>query len=208
MSWDTTPVIDSAPRGRGARPTLGTSESDAPCYLELPESGWGALLGWMLGTQNLVCSPDRLPHTTWVVTHGDGGSGVSKRARSGAEQASIEDDVDDFLRGARVPPRPRGYRWFYALPKNRAGRDFWELIDSRVWRRLDEDEPVTPERLAALLDDLGRHLDETAKHSHKAIQSSAGASGTDRQRSELARSGAMAPRHQRSRTSAASSSAS
>lgn len=94
-----------------------TVDADAAGPAEFPESGWGALLCWIAGPENV----ERIPRP-----HGDGGvtrvevvtggaSARSERATTADERDLIDNSIDEYLADAGVPPRPRGYRW-YARP--------------------------------------------------------------------------------------------
>lgn len=102
-SWDEVDQLDSAP----------ISQSNV---IELPDSGWGALIAWLTPRDRIArCSDDRDHETRVRVVSGAGRSQFYER-RSRAEQDALDHDVDAYLADASVPPRPRGYRWFLRLP--------------------------------------------------------------------------------------------
>ncbi|WP_428966037.1 DUF5956 family protein [Micromonospora fluostatini] len=85
--WDDVALSPNAPTGE---------------YLELPESGWGALVGWTAGPARLVRCPDRPDrHTTVITTSSPAGDDHQARPRTAAEQG----DLDASSRRHR-PPSP------------------------------------------------------------------------------------------------------
>gem|GEM_PF-5455434 len=87
--------------------------SDAP-GAEFPESGWGALLCWIAGPDN-VARVSRLPEdvgVTRVEVVTGGASARSERATTDDERNLVDDSIDEYLAEAGVPARPRGYRWY------------------------------------------------------------------------------------------------
>jgi hypothetical protein len=117
-------------------------------HVELPENGWGALVGWAAGVERLVRCPDRLDrHATRITTTSGTGTGTYERTRTAAEQAEVDADINEYLAQAGAPPRPSGYRWFLHVP---AGTTNLERILNNA---LDaaEPPPVHPR-------DIARHL--------------------------------------------------
>ncbi|MGP3979361.1 DUF5956 family protein [Streptomyces sp. 8N114] len=106
---------------------------DGRQYIELTENGWGALLAWCAGPAHVVRCPDHTEKPPVVTTvTGPGGTVTrSESPRTAADQAEIDDEIDGYLADADVPPQPRGWRWFLALPSQCANaRDFHGLVGS------------------------------------------------------------------------------
>lgn len=100
-SWGEFPTVDA--------------DTDGPN--EFPESGWGALLCWIAGPENVV-RVSRLPGdvgVTRVEVVTGGVSARSERATTAEERYLVDESIDEYLADAGVLPRPRGYRW-YARP--------------------------------------------------------------------------------------------
>lgn len=98
----------------GDFPTVD-AHSDTPA--EFPESGWGALLCWIAGPENVervIRLRDDVGVTRVEVVTG-GVSDRSERATTADERDLVDAYIDEYLADAGVPPRPRGYRW-YARP--------------------------------------------------------------------------------------------
>ncbi len=96
--WDDVPVV----------------KADSAGATEFPESGWGALLCWIAGPEDVV-RVARVAGEVGVtrVEMVDGDSSVTwERPTTVEERDAIEDSVDEYLVQAALPPRPRGYRWF------------------------------------------------------------------------------------------------
>jgi len=101
-------------------------------YVELPESGWGALIAWLAEPAQVVRVPDGQDHVTAVSTSsGDGQMVACSHPRDAAEDDLLNDDIDHYLREAdAAPSRPRGYRWFLRLPVAITEARFWEIMNS------------------------------------------------------------------------------
>ena len=119
-NWDDVQVSPEAPL---------TAAGDR---VELPESGWGALVGWTAGLDRMVRCLDRLDrHMTVVTTTSPAGDDRQTRPRTAAEQADLDADINTYLRDAGIPARPSGYRWFLRLPPGYGEGRFWnELHES------------------------------------------------------------------------------
>ncbi|MEU5949573.1 DUF5956 family protein [Micromonospora sp. NPDC049460] len=104
-------------------------------WLELPQSGWGALVGWVAGLTRLVRCPDRPDqHVTTITTSSPTGTHYQVRPRSAAEQADLDADIDAYLRDAGIPARPSGYRWFLRLPAGYGENRFWNDVHESLNR--------------------------------------------------------------------------
>jgi hypothetical protein len=101
--------------------------------IELPESGWGALVGWLAGPAHLARRHDRIDQHATVVTIVDAaGERRSTHARTAAEQDEIDADIDGYLRDAGIPARPSGYRWFLRLPPGLREDQFWSGLNTAL----------------------------------------------------------------------------
>jgi hypothetical protein len=147
LGWDDVPPLATDP---SASPNVGGTDGG---YLELPESGWGALVGWSAGIARLARYPDRADlHTTTTTTVGPGGEEHESRPRSADEQAQVDTDIDDYLGDAGIPARPRGYRWFLRPPPGWGADRFWDALNSPLNR--DHPPATRPRELAARLRDI------------------------------------------------------
>jgi hypothetical protein len=124
-------------------------------YVELPESGWGALVGWVAGPHHLLRARDRLERHATVTTWRHSGRptpAVSQRTR--AEQDSVDRDINEYLNAAGVPARPPGYRWFIRLlPDFTDGDGFFSAVGASVLASGDD-----PHHPAQFLGPLTAHL--------------------------------------------------
>jgi len=116
---------------------------------EFPESGWGALLCWIAGPEN-VRRFDAVGEagTTLVTVESVDATDAFARPTTAAERESIDESIDEYLQEADVPPRPRGFHWC-ARPGT-PGPDAWSRAlqdaveanarpsDPRVIRELGE----------------------------------------------------------------------
>jgi hypothetical protein len=70
--------------------------------------------------------------TTTIVHERDGRKWFESKPRSEDDQRSIDDDIDEYLAAAGLPPRPRGFRWFIEVPPGVPNADeFWRRIVGR-----------------------------------------------------------------------------
>lgn len=103
-------------------------------WVVLSENGWGALMGWAAGRENLRRHPssdaDRVvtgytEHA--VVRHHFEGPFTA------ADRQGVDDDIDAYLRDADVPPRPRGYVWLIRVPDEHASPEaFLADVDTAI----------------------------------------------------------------------------
>ena len=99
-------------------------------YAVLPESGWGALVGWLAGSERLVgCRDDLADHQVVVTEDRDGTSTTSVQPRLVADQAIIDDDINSYLLDAGAEARPAGLRWFALLPENELAARLWDMTN-------------------------------------------------------------------------------
>ncbi len=97
-------------------------------WIELSENGWGAIVSWFAGPDNVRREPMAERCARLRVTCELAGSTTQSwtEAITTADVQEIEDDIDDYLRDSKLPARPRGYRWFTRLPDRiRTEQDFW-----------------------------------------------------------------------------------
>ncbi|WP_428962974.1 DUF5956 family protein [Micromonospora fluostatini] len=121
--WDDVALSPTAPTGPAGE------------YLELPESGWGALVGWTVGPARLVRCPDRPEdHTTVITTISPAGDDHQARPRTAAEQTDLDADINTYLHDAGLPARPPGYRWFLRLPAGHDEDRFWNAVHESLNR--------------------------------------------------------------------------
>lgn len=123
--WDTVAVLPEE--------ALTGSTPHTPAVVEVPDSGWGALVAWVAGPRLLRRCPDQIERHEVPLSHVAGGD-VARvtRQRNSVDQNDIDDGIDDYLTDAGVPPRPRGYRWFLQLPTGIDETQFWSQLNARL----------------------------------------------------------------------------
>lgn len=86
-------------------------------WAELAETGWDAVIAWSAGAENLgrLLSSD-VGRTVSVVCTRGGVVERSEEAFTEKDRQVVDEDVDEYLAAAGIPPRPRGYRWFLRVP--------------------------------------------------------------------------------------------
>ena len=103
-------------------------------WVELPENGWGALIGWAAGAENL--RRHRSSDTGRTVTGHTEHAGVRQSFEqpfTAADREGIDDDIDAYLREADLPPRPRGYSWLIRVPDGHTSPDaFMANVDAAI----------------------------------------------------------------------------
>jgi hypothetical protein len=130
--WDDVPILE--------RHADDADES----LIELGESGWDHLVGWVVGVPRMRRVVDRRTHMTTVEYPGIGVR--FQRPRSPSEQADIEKDINGYLAEAGVPPRPAGYIWYVLKPPTVASEDeFWARVNQAQYVS------VRPEHLISVL---------------------------------------------------------
>ena len=105
-------------------------------WVELPENGWGALIGWAAGRENLRRQPssdaDRM--VTGYTEH----AGVRHHFEvpfTAADRQGVDDAIDSYLRDADVPPRPTGYVWLIRVPEGQTSPEaFLADVDTAILR--------------------------------------------------------------------------
>ncbi|MFE4228609.1 DUF5956 family protein [Arthrobacter sp. NPDC056886] len=105
-------------------------------WVELPESGWGALMGRAAGRENLRRHPSS--DADKVVTGYTEHAGVRHDFEgpfTATDRQGVDDDIDSYLRDADVPPRPRGYVWLIRVPVGHASPEgFLDDVESSILR--------------------------------------------------------------------------
>jgi hypothetical protein len=129
--WHEAPEVPEAP--------------DAPAssqYVELPESGWGALVAWNAGPNRLVRCRDSIDrHTTTETVVSNAEQYRSELPRTAEDQAGIDDDINEYLHAASIPGRPSGYRWFLVLPPDCTEDQFWDHVHRDLSEHSDATHP-------------------------------------------------------------------
>lgn len=105
-------------------------------WMELPENGWGALMGWAAGSENLHRQPSSDADT--MVTGSTEHTGVRHHFEvpcTAVDRQGVDDAINSYLREADVPPRPRGYVWLIRVPDGHASPDdFLSDVDTAILR--------------------------------------------------------------------------
>lgn len=115
-SWDRFAVLDYPADG-------------LPCVL-LPESGWGALISWVVGPNWVFAVESREHRVMREVMVARDGSVMTKTFPLPAEERDrIDDDIDSYLEHAIVPSRPRRRNWFMWEPQGLPGRGFERAVN-------------------------------------------------------------------------------
>lgn len=105
-TWEEVPVLASAPG------PAGPGES----WQEVDGFGLGLLVLWLL-RHRAVSVPITEPRLVRVTcTKADGSVEVSAQALTPKEQAEMDEDVNEFLSEAGIPPRPGTRDWFLRVP--------------------------------------------------------------------------------------------
>ncbi|MBC8093865.1 MAG: hypothetical protein H7Y15_18395 [Pseudonocardia sp.] len=107
-------------------------------YVELDESGWGALIAWLAGPDHVLRVPGGQVHEREViVTTTSGGGSRTEVEPFGQEDATtVAGFIDDYLEAAdAVEPRPFGDRWFLEIPGNRTPQDLRSHLNRAVEHR-------------------------------------------------------------------------
>lgn len=134
------------------RPESVRVEFGGVAYDRVPDTGWGMLVAWLAGPDHLVRLIDDEQHAVTVTVVQGPTSTTATEPRTQADQATIDDGIDEYLSDAQVPTPPRGYRWFQRVPH---GHDSLNEAYARINVHLREADPdnnaVRPEELAPLV---------------------------------------------------------
>jgi hypothetical protein len=108
-SWSAVPIV--------AEPPTETGTGDGRRFIEVPESGWHALLAWAVGPEHMLrCLDLRPPAPVRVICESGGRRTVRFEERTRGDRSAVDTQIHDYLTDARVPSQPCGYRWFIELP--------------------------------------------------------------------------------------------
>ncbi|WP_338112569.1 DUF5956 family protein [Paenarthrobacter ilicis] len=135
-----------------ACPELSETPQD---WIVATENGWGALVLWAAGPDHSArvrAAPGprygvmsrRLP---------EGGEESRPYKLTAADLSLIDDDIDEYLAEAGIPPRPRGFDWYIQRPSIVGVDDeaFW----AEIWEAATEGLPATGARPSALAGPVG-----------------------------------------------------
>lgn len=128
-------------------------------WVELPENGWGALMGWAAGRDNLRRSPSSdVGRTVTGYIEDAHGRTPFVEPFTAADRESIDDDIDMYLRDAGVPPRPRGFVWMIRVPHGHMSPEaFLADVDGAILRASD-DSVTHPMQLLPVFADVLRDI--------------------------------------------------
>jgi hypothetical protein len=127
---------------------------------ELDENGWGALIGWAAGPENLRRGPqqDDSARTVAVTrTDKDGNVAESVEAFTAEDRQIVEEEANAYLAEAGVAQRPPGFRWFVRLP---AQFLTWDEFSAAVTRSVYARAPqaVHPSEIAPVMKQAIQYL--------------------------------------------------
>lgn len=121
-------------------------------WAELDENGWGALIGWAAGPENLRRGPADDSNRTVTVTRTgkDGSVTESAEAFTAGDRRTVDDDTNSYLADAGVEKRPGGFRWFVRLPGQfPTWEEFSGAVTGAVYAR--EPQPSHPAEIAPVM---------------------------------------------------------
>lgn len=107
-------------------------------WAELDENGWGALIGWAAGPENLRRGPldDSTRTVTVTRTDKDGSVTGSVEAFTAHDRRIVDEEANSYLADAGVEKRPAGFRWFVRLPGQfSSGEEFRDAVTGAVYAR-------------------------------------------------------------------------
>jgi hypothetical protein len=91
-------------------------------------------MGWAAGAENLRRHPSSDSGRT--VTGNTEQAGVRRYFEepfTAADREVVDDAIDEYLRDADLPPRPRGYSWYIRVPGGHASPDsFLADVDAAI----------------------------------------------------------------------------
>lgn len=122
-------------------------------WAELDESGWGALIGWAAGAENLRkgrAVDDSVRTVTVTRTDKDGTVTESTEAFTACDRGIVEEEANSYLADAGLEKRPGGFRWFVRLPSQFSS---WEELRSAITGAVYAGEPqvVHPAQIAPIM---------------------------------------------------------
>jgi hypothetical protein len=127
-------------------------------WVELDDNGWGALIGWAAGEQNLRRVPVDDTARSILVSRTDArGTVQAEEPFTPADRESIDADANSYLAEAGVPPRPGGFAWFIRLPQRFSS---WEQFSRAVTGAVSTTAPdaTHPSSIAPVMHDVVRGL--------------------------------------------------
>lgn len=133
MEWEDVPYTEIGHRG---------SEQSS---VAVPETGFGALVAWCAGPSFVTRSRKSSPSDQRVtLVHSDRSGATVRTSRpfTPEDQFLVDEAIDEYLREADVPARPRGYDWWIHVPTGETDVQedaFWSQLNLAI---LDE-EPLS-----------------------------------------------------------------
>lgn len=110
-----------------------SDSSPAASWVELPENGWGALIGWAAGEENCRRFPaSDAGRTVTVYTETAGRQQIEEEPFTAEDRHAIDTDIDAYLADAGLPRRPRGCRWMIRVPDGLTGGETLAAIDAAI----------------------------------------------------------------------------
>jgi hypothetical protein len=103
--------------------------------IELPESGWGALIAWLAGPTWAHPDPARVLPPVTVSVISAGATSEAKFDRTPEDQTSIDDDIAAYLADADVPPQPRAMWWSLRRPAGMDEPSFWTQVHQSMYKQ-------------------------------------------------------------------------
>jgi hypothetical protein len=128
-------------------------------WAELDENGWGALIGWAAGPENLRRGPVDDSTRTVTVTRTDKDGSVTESAESftAEDRRIVDEGANSYLADAGVEKRPGGFRWFVRLPAQfSTWEEFSAAVTGAVYAR--EPQPTHPAEIAPAMKLTVQHL--------------------------------------------------
>lgn len=108
--------------------------------VELPETGYGALIAWCANRAHVIRRAAPAPdprRVTSVVKWADGREEHFVRGFDDSDVAAIDHEINDYLAAAGIPPRPSHYRWYLRVPRWLSGDKFWTDLELALDRDLE-----------------------------------------------------------------------
>jgi hypothetical protein len=93
-------------------------------------------MGWAAGAENLRRRPSSdSGRTVTGYTEQAGVRRYFEEPFTAADREMVDDAIDEYLRDADLPPRPRGYSWYIRVPDGHGSPDsFLADVDAAVLR--------------------------------------------------------------------------
>ena len=129
-------------------------------WAELDENGWGALIGWAAGPENLRRGPavdDSARTVTLTRTDKNGTVIETIEAFTAHDRQIVDEEVNSYLADAGVEKRPGGFRWFVRLPSQFSS---WEGFRDAATAAVYASEPhaVHPAQIAPIMEQAVQRL--------------------------------------------------